>query len=252
MQAGSLSTLPKMPLHVLKSAGSLNYISGKKMFGSENEVEIIGIPFSYRGDSDINYYKEFLREKPSGVRIVLTHGTITAENYIYPTIKPTEFLDCEWDLWLNGHIHDSEGLYQVSASGMTALPRHVSAPFCVPNQRVFGNIGGLSRGSMNETNIKRTVYVADICVSGFTAAINLLPVPVASADMIFKLQDKFNASTKDAFFESFAHYLNQQLVGNKSVDFMGMVEILAQKENVDQEVLRDVKKYLEIASVGAS
>jgi DNA repair exonuclease SbcCD nuclease subunit len=168
-----IESLPSQPLGVLFGAG-LRKLDG---WAGDN-LPLYGVPWQQRwSEQVIASALAGFREHVFGQSLVVTHAPIYPPGQ-EPHYEGAEFTPASW--WADamgnqgylvyGHIHEPHGVW-----------RHKGVTFC--------NFGALSRGSLDEYNLRRQVGVAvwDTDASP-EAAFEFVPLKAKPAEEVFRLR----------------------------------------------------------------
>lgn len=132
------------------------------------------------------------------------------------------------DIFVLGHFHIDQGIQRVG-------------------EKVFINLGSLTRGSLDEDNIHRKVKVGLIDLSDPQPKFKELIVPVEPAEVVFDLQKYEEIKEERKEMEDFVDHLEvefSRVVGSEEGG--GPMELLA-KMTIPQEVREDVQRRIQEA-----
>lgn len=218
-------SLPGQPLGLLFEFGIMEDCSFRTI--SIGDVAIVGIPYPAAKNRSS---WDSLPSPPEPRKIVMGHCFATptgGEYYGEPMLSYQSLAELPFDVFIFGHDHRDNGIYSV-------------------NDKLFINVGGLSRGSQTRENISRDVKCALLEIDGgspsraFQIRLNYRP-----ANEVFDLTLRAQKEREAEQIEKFVGQLDSDLIGldPKNFDFGERVKSMPLSDEVRVRVLA----YLEAA-----
>lgn len=224
----------KQPLGVLYAAGA------KELVGWHPELPLYGVPWQHGWTTDVDAPRSAFegwrdpdldtkaRMDPR-YRLAVTHAPIyppgEAEKQLFelvPTKGPdglSAAMGNEGFLYY-GHIHEDHGIFEVE--GVT-----------------YANMGAISRGSLHEYNVTRSIKVALWTEEGFVE----VPVPHKPAEEVFRIVEATEVKEQK---RDLSEFLTQ--VGSSTLDISStgsVIEHIRTREDVAPRVKQTAIKILE-------
>lgn len=158
-------------------------------------VRVVGIPY-HGTEYDWDRFKSIQKGKEDYL-VVMAHclaskkgGTMFEGEDI---IKYADLKDMAPDVWLFGHWHKNQGITEIA-----------------PGKWVV-NIGSLSRGALNQDDVKRTPSVAVLQFTSNGLTISEKPLDTAPPEEVFDLDAKARRSMKDTTMGAFVDTIKATL-----------------------------------------
>lgn len=172
------SVTETQPLGVLEGPGGLRLLEGWGGYDADARLDLYGVPWQQQWSQQrVHEVLDDWRQDTYGCSLVVTHAPIYPPGQ-EPHYEGAEFTPASW--WaeamgnqgylLYGHIHEPHGVWQ-----------HEGVTFC--------NYGALSRGSLDEYNVKRQVGVTIWDTEAPPErAFEFVPLDARPADEVFRLR----------------------------------------------------------------
>jgi hypothetical protein len=242
LEGGNTETLLQYPLGVLVCSGVmelLDYVT----FGDKPKIMVSGCKFSY--DDTIQRLElpsahASMVEKGDFV-IRMSHSSICVDDVgrdWYPgSIMLSEVfsLGPKWDMLVNGHIHDNQGIhYRYDPQGKP--------------DKIFVNLGSISRGSIKELRLMRKVQILLVEFkeeNGSMILSKIEPIDLKSvkpAEEVFIHVDKLSTVKKDE--HTFVDFINEKLNVSQRMDFKEVATKWLDKNVQDASVREEVLNYV--------
>jgi len=157
-------------LHASQPLGVLFAAGARELSGWHPDLPLFGVPWQQDWEGDLEEaFDGFLEHEDAPNSLVVTHASIfpPGQEPIYEHLTSEQVAKAmgNWGFIQFGHIHDDYGIWETS--GVT-----------------FANVGAISRGSLTESHMTRTVKVLDWSPKhGFEE----IPVPCRPAEEVFKI-----------------------------------------------------------------
>lgn len=166
-----------------------------------DQIHITGSHFYFQIDRD---KKGYYPNKKGSINIHLTHGHLVPSAPFYDADYTlySDIADTQADIIYNGHIHyipEGDDIYRVGNT-------------------VICNSGSLTRGSLSEDHVKRSIYciATTVAVNGGDPKVSFERVPVECAkpaDKIFDLEQWKKTKEKKASISVFADLVREKSEG---------------------------------------
>lgn len=228
----------RQPLGVLYEAGLV------ELNGWHETLPLFGVPWreswtepgdpalALRGREDS---EGFGPVNPKGETLVVTHAPIyppdEAQKQMFELVQLagegglSEAMGNEGFLYY-GHIHEDHGIFEVE--GVT-----------------YANMGALSRGSLHEYNLNRTIKVALWDTSGPYPQFTEVPVPHKPASEVFRIAEVMEERGQKLSLESFLSAVGSRTLeisdtGSVIEHIQGRTDVNARVKKKAVEILEDV------------
>ncbi len=218
-----LDSLPSQPLNMLLKLDNVELLQGL----SRSHGYIYGVPWLQR------FNDETVSDALESYREVCDDGLVVTHAPLYPPGKelPYEFYDTEkWAQAMGnngsvfyGHVHNPHGVYSVGG-----------VQFC--------NNGALSRGSLDESNLSRSVVAT--MYSSIDSGFRTVPLEQKNAGDLFKMEVKAKREAQiqlDDFLASIGEASLEITTSSAVMDHIRSLGLGTEVESLIQDLLDSVE-----------
>jgi DNA repair exonuclease SbcCD nuclease subunit len=234
---GSYESINEQPIQVLYSSETLKQLREEHLDINGVKIVLRSIPFNEKADIQLPPINR--DQGACDVSICVLHLFATPDGgmlfknklYSYDEIAATKD-----DIYVLGHYHIDQG----------TVVHHQEHP------QYFINVGGVSRGTTSEDNIKRDPKIGYVEIekdaSGKTSIkIQAIKLKVKPADEVFDLEEKKAEKEKIEATAEFAEKLQNDMDG--AVTNTVSLEDEVAKLQAEKEIIDSVKYYLDQADL---
>lgn len=234
LRGDSYETFPEQPLNVIYASGALiparDNIKKKK---KELSYRVRSFEFSEELEAD----SKPKANKDVDLNICILHVYSSIKGGMFHNVKLHSYEEISKlgdDIFLLGHFHKDQGIERLSFAG---------------KEKIFINIGSISRGSISTDDIDRVPKISlvsvDKCDDGnLNIDTEIIPLDVKPSEEVFDLDTHEREKKENKEAEEFVDKLKEEMSEvSKNDDIREEVE----KMNIDKEVMSKVRFFLEEA-----
>ena len=226
---GNMEFLPESPLGVLYASEAVHrlYDTHEAVFGGDGRpvVRVVGIPYHgveydwnrlsslVKGDEDYLVAVAHCLASPRGGEMFGTEDIL----------QYGELANLAPDVWCFGHWHKDQGVQQIGETR-------------------FINPGSLSRGALNEDDVKRTPKCVVMRFEKSGVVIEERKLKVAPAMEVFDIEGRARQEARDLTMETFVGNLKDVLLGQSD---RSIEDIVRADDDLPDVVKERVLGYLE-------
>jgi DNA repair exonuclease SbcCD nuclease subunit len=226
----NLDTLERQPLQVLFAAGVFQRMSDNTFESGGTRVRVVGFPYNparavddfksvERGDEDVLIFviHALATEKvssPEDSKDFFGEAVFEYKDFVYEGGP---------DVACFGHWHKDQGVVRI-------------------DDRYFVNPGAVSRGSLNNENLKRVPQVALIEIEDGKVSVGTIPLRVSPAKDVFDLVRKQRREQEGAIITQFVERLQKEMGASSDGDVTKTIEGLGFAPEVRNRALGYLEK----------
>jgi DNA repair exonuclease SbcCD nuclease subunit len=229
LSANRVDSLPKQPLGTIFESGAAHNVLESDFYAKDGDTNVLvrGVPYS-----EAISLADLPKSNSGEFEILLLHWFASEAGGDFFGSKMFSYKELgessSADVFVIGHDHRDGGISTLNISGR---PRH------------FINVGALSRGSLDEDNLKRDVKVGIISVTGEDCVIRQVKLKVQPVSKIFDLAAREKKSQDKTVVENFISQLTTPI----SVDSPDLINSTISAMNLSKEIHSRIYYYLEQA-----
>lgn len=230
LQYNNLDSIDRQPLGVLYDSGVFRQLRDEVFEDDGLRVRVVGVP--YLPNRDLESFHA-LRKQPGDDYLVAVVHALAAKNppahvadfYGEPVFRYQDLVfDGGPDVYCFGHWHHDQGAEHIDG-------------------RWFVNQGAVSRGALTHDNLDRVPKVAVITASDQGCDVQLVPMKIEQAAVVFDLERKDRRDREGEIIESFVQRIEDEV----QLDSASSIEESVRRLEFAPEIRDLALHYLELA-----